>query len=488
MGLNSLLFIIQFFSLVIMLFILQSLRSNIRINSCENIVIRTQKIIILLYSYFFIGSFDWRFTICITAEIFIAYCCGLLLGKYKKENQVLKTKQTLFLGCVTLIIILGYFKYTNFFIGGVNRAFGLDIATLKIILPIGISFFTFSALSYLIDVYRSTCDEERDIIDFALYMVFFTKIIAGPIVRWLDFKPQIKEYRGIRLDALKQGVQIFAFGLFKKMVLADHLGEFVDDVFRTPRAFNTATVILSAISYSLQIYLDFSGYSDMAIGLSKVLGFNYKANFNLPYISRGFSEFWERWHISLSQWFRDYLYIPLGGSRKGEVRTYNNLLLTMLVSGLWHGAGWTFILWGGLHGMASCLTRLIKKNNAHFFYGNLFYKIISTTLTFVLVTLFWTVFRADNIENLRQYWEALFTLHEGINQPYTWTFLSLICIFVATIVAILKSKSENLEKIQSFYPILGLTKIWELVLFFTFVGLTILLGYYGNTAFIYGGF
>jgi membrane bound O-acyl transferase MBOAT family protein len=416
------------------------------------------------------------------------YCCGLLIERYKQEKQISKTKKTLFVGGLTLMLVLGYFKYTNFFINGVNQAFGLDISTVKIILPLGLSFFTFSAFSYLADVYRGACKAERDLLEFALYMALFTKITAGPIVRWLDFKPQIKEYRGIKLYALKQGVQIFAFGLFKKMVLADHLGVFVDDVFRTPRAFNTTTVILSAISYSLQIYLDFSGYSDMAIGLSKVIGFNYRANFNLPYISRGFSEFWERWHISLSQWFRDYLYIPLGGSRKGEVRTYNNLLVTMLVSGLWHGAGWTFILWGGLHGIASCFTRLIKKNNARFFYGNLFYKLISAMLTFILVTLFWTVFRADSIEHLQQYWKALFTLHGGINQPYTWTFVALICVFVATTVAILRSKIENLEQIQSFYPILGLTKIWELVSFFTFVGLTILLGYYGNTAFIYGGF
>lgn len=484
MGLNSLVFIPQFVVLVMVLLMLQLIRSK----RWEHRVVRVQETILLFYSYFFIGCADWRFSICVIMVTIFTYCCGLLIERYKKEKQISKTKKTLFVGGFTLMLVLGYFKYTNFFIDGVNQAFGLDISTVKIILPLGLSFFTFSAFSYLVDVYRGACKAERDLLEFALYMALFTKITAGPIVRWLDFKPQIKAYRGIRLDALKQGVQIFAFGLFKKMVLADHLGVFVDDVFRTPGAFNTTTVILSAISYSLQIYLDFSGYSDMAIGLSKVLGFNYKANFNLPYISRGFSEFWERWHISLSEWFRDYLYIPLGGSRKGEVRTYNNLLVTMLVSGLWHGAGWTFILWGGLHGIASCFTRFIKKNNAQIFYGNFFYKLISAMLTFVLVTLFWTVFRVNNIEHLRQYWEALFTLHGGINQPYTWTFVSLICIFIATIVAILKSKSKNLEKIQSFYPILGLTKIWELVLFFTFVGLTILLGYYGNTAFIYGGF
>lgn len=482
MGLNSIYFLIQFIALAVVMLALQFIRNR----RWAHPVKRLQIIILLLYSYYFVGFVDWRFAICVAVVTLIAYGCGLLIGKYRKENQVFKSRKIAIWGGLLLILILGYFKYTNFFIKSVNLVFGLDIGTLKIILPLGISFFTFSALSYIIDVYRGTLDEEGDIIEFALYMAFFTKITAGPIVRWIDFKTQIKDYRGIRLDVLGTGIQIFVFGLFKKMVLADHLGVFVDDVFSAPGVFNTETVILSAISYSLQIYLDFSGYSDMAIGLAKILGFDYKANFNLPYIARGFSDFWERWHISLSQWFRDYLYISLGGSRKGEARTYINLLVVMLVSGLWHGAGWTFVLWGFLHGIASCITRLMKKREGS--NGNFFFKFVSAAVTFVLATLFWTVFRAEGLEQAGEYWKSLFTMHEGINQPYTWTFVSLFCVAAATIIATLKSKKENSERVNGFYPLLDLSKIWAIVVFFTFCGLTILLGYYGNTAFIYGGF
>lgn len=390
---------------------------------------------------------------------------------------------------MVLILILAYFKYTNFFIESFNKAFGRDIGTLKIILPIGISFFTFSALSYLIDIYRGTCDAERNIIDFTFYMAFFTKIISGPIVRWTEFKSQLKDYRGVRLDSLNIGIQIFVFGLFKKMALADHLGVFVDDVFRTPEVFDTGTLVLSAVSYSLQIYLDFSGYSDMAIGLAKILGFDFKPNFNLPYIARGFSDFWARWHISLSQWFRDYLYIPLGGSRKGEVRTHINLMVVMLVSGLWHGAGWTFILWGLLHGIGCCVTRLLKRKGSNLA-DSIASRALEVLVTFVFATLSWTIFRAENIEKLLIYWKTLFTIHSGISQPYTWTFVSLVCVIIATFIAILKAKKgkEDQAIVNGFYPILDLSKTWALVVFFTFCGLTVLLGYYGNTAFIYGRF
>ena len=486
MGLNSLFFLIQLIALVSVLLILQIIRNK----RWAHTVGRLQIIILLIYSYYFVGSVDWRFAICVAAVTLIAFGCGLLIGKYREGNKISvkisNSRKIAIWGGILLILILGYFKYTNFFIESVNRVFGFNIGTLRIILPMGISFFTFSALSYVIDVYRGTCDKERNIIDFAMYMAFFPKITAGPIVRWIDFKPQIKDYRGVRLDSLSTGIQIFVFGLFKKMVLADHLGVFVDDVFGAPGAFNTGTVILSAISYSLQIYLDFSGYSDMAIGLAKILGFDFKPNFNLPYIARDFSAFWGRWHISLSQWFRDYLYIPLGGSRKGEARTYINLLIVMLISGLWHGAGWTYVLWGLLHGIASCITRLFKKMGGS--KNNLIYKIISVIVTFVFATLFWTVFRAENLKQVGVYWNALFTVHGGINQPYTWTFVSLVCVATAMLLAILKSRKENSERVIGFYPVLDLSKIWAMAVFFTFCGLTILLGYYGNTAFIYGGF
>lgn len=384
-----------------------------------------------------------------------------------------------------LVLILAYFKYINFFIESFNKTFGLNMNTLNVVLPLGISFFTFSALSYIIDVYRNVCTAETNIVDFGLYMAFFPKITAGPIVGWTEFKPQIKEYRGITLKAFHDGIQIFVFGLFKKMVLADHLGVFVDDVFFAPYAYNTGTVILSAVSYSLQIYLDFSGYSDMAVGLAKIFGFDLEPNFNLPYIARGFSDFWSRWHISLSKWFRDYLYIPLGGNRNGEQRTYRNLLIVMLVSGFWHGAGWTFILWGALHGVASCMERVFQKRKTA---EGRFGECVEILMTFLLVTLFWTIFRAEDMEKAVTYLGALFTLHSGVSQPYTWTYFAMLLVAAATLTATKRAKTKGEPHINGFYPLLDLSNVLQLAMFFTFCGLTILLGYYGNTAFIYGGF
>lgn len=385
-------------------------------------------------------------------------------------------------GGVLLLAFLGYFKYTNFFIGNVAKLLGVEYDGLRIILPLGISFFTFSALSYIFDVLKGRCRAETNLLDFSLYMVFFPKIMAGPIVRWTDFKPQIEAYRGLKLDAFHDGIQIFVFGLFKKIVLADHLGVFVDDVFFAPTAYDTGTVILAAVSYSMQIYFDFSGYSDMAAGIAKVFGFDFKANFNLPYIAAGFSDFWRRWHISLSEWFRDYVYFPLGGSRKGEKRTYLNLLLVMLASGIWHGAGWTFLLWGLLHGIASCLERLVKRK------GIQIHAALETVSTFVFVTLLWTVFRAESIENMLRLWKSMFSIHGGISQPYAWSFFAVACLIAATLYAGKRSRENGKGRVEGYYPVLDLSKIGPMVLFFTFCGLTVILGYFGNTAFIYGRF
>lgn len=477
MGLNNLYFILIFALLLFLLAILQL----IKLKTERRIYTRFQLYILFLSSYLYLCAVDWRFLFLVIFDSLLAYICGLLIGKSKAANR----SKIAIWGGIGLIAVLAYFKYVNFFVESFSKVFGLKTVTLNIILPLGISFFTFSALSYVIDVYRGICEAETNFIDFGLYISFFPKITAGPIVRWTDFKPQIKNYRGIKLQSFHDGIQIFLFGLFKKMVLADHLGVFVDDVFFAPNVYNTGTVVLSAISYSLQIYLDFSGYSDMAIGLAKILGFDFRANFNLPYIAEDFSDFWNRWHISLSSWFRDYLYIPLGGSRKGVGKTYLNLIVVMLVSGLWHGAGWTFILWGALHGVASCMTRWEKKWELK---KNRILKIVRIMGTFLFVTLFWTIFRSESIEKAVIYCRAMFTPHSGISQPYTWTFFALFCVIVATIVAIRKSHVDKESCVNGFYPILDLSKTWQMVIFYTFCGLTILLGYYGNTAFIYGGF
>ncbi len=475
MTLSSFSFILFLTAIVIVMTVLQLLRKRLSIAK------ELQLIVLLTFSYLYVLKTDYRFCICVSAVTLISYLFGLWL-------ETTHNSKILVGGCTVLVMFLVYFKYTNFFVNSFRSIAGLDSVTINIILPIGISFYVFSALSYLIDVYRGDYQAERNIISFALYISFFSKLTAGPVVRGKDFFPQVKDYRGIKWDAFKTGIQIFVFGLFKKIVLADHLGVFVDDVFHAPAAFNTGTVILAAISYSLQIYFDFSGYSDMAIGVSKILGFDFKPNFNLPYISQNVSEFWKRWHISLSSWFQDYLYIPLGGSRKGEVRTYINLMLVMLISGLWHGAGWTFIVWGALHGIASCVNKAfgkkMKKLGAW----------VNGVITFIVVTLFWVVFRADSLSTAVKVWTGIFTIHTGISQPYIWTFFAIGCLIVASVLALRISKKNmsadragNLV-INGFYPTLDLSKFWVQVVFITFCGLTIIMGYYGNTAFIYGAF
>lgn len=475
MSLNSFNFIIYFTIFLIPLTVFQLLGRKSKVFG------RIQLVTLLLFSYFFIIKSNWRFCVSVIAVTAVTYSFGLLIEKSR-------SKSLLIVGGIVLIGWLGYFKYTDFFVSSFRGIMGFDSITLNIILPIGISFYVFSALAYLIDVYRGDYKAERDVLDFSLYIVFFPKLTAGPIVRGKDFFSQARDYRGVEWESFKIGIQIFVFGLFKKVVLADHLGVFVDDVFHAPTAFNTSTVILAAVSYSLQIYFDFSGYSDMAIGVSKILGFDFKPNFNLPYISRNVSEFWKRWHISLSSWFQDYLYIPLGGSRKGTVRTYINLIIVMLISGLWHGAGWTFIAWGVLHGAASCVHKAFGKKL------RVFEPYLSGAVTFIFITLCWVMFRADSFSTSVKVWMGMFTIHTGINQPYTWSFFAIVCLAVSTVVATIHSKKigcvdKNGELfINGYYPVLDLSKFWSLVAFFIFGGLTIIMGYFGNTAFIYGAF
>ncbi len=477
MNLNNINFILSFGLFYILIWIIQIFYIT-RTNAVWN---RIQLTLILVMSYFYIVMVDVKFCLCLVLVSLLTFFCGCLIEKTRN-------KWILIFGISVLIAVLAYFKYFNFFISSITHILRMNRVTLNIMLPVGISFYIFSALSYIIDLYKGKISCEKNILNFLLYLSFFPKFTAGPIVRSDYFFTQTRNYKGIDYKGLTIGIQIFVFGLFKKVVLADHLGVFVSDVFRAPSAYNTSTVILAAISYSLQIYFDFSGYSDMAIGISRILGFDLKPNFNLPYIAYSMPDFWKRWHISLSSWFQDYLYIPLGGSRKGEIRTYLNLLAVQLVSGLWHGAGWTFVVWGMLHGIINCVNKVIGKRI------DKLAKAIDIVITFIIVTLLWVVFRADSFENALQVWRGMFTIHTGINQPYVWSYFAIVCLVGATIAAVIHSKKEGCVDakgnpvVNGFYPLLDLSKFGSLVLFFTFCGLTIVLGYFGNTAFIYGAF
>ena len=289
---------------------------------------------------------------------------GLLIDKADKGKKLL-----LALCAVGNLILLGYFKYFNFFADSINKLVGGQwIAGRDIALPIGISFFTFQALSYVIDLYRGDCKVQKNILNLALYVSFFPQLIAGPIVRYSDIDEQIHS-RSVSTQKFALGLRRFLYGLGKKIILSNCMAELADTIFAVPFAqLTTVSAWLGAIAYTMQIYYDFSGYSDMAIGLGWIFGFDFLENFNYPYLSRSIREFWQRWHISLGTWFREYVYIPLGGNRKGKFRTYINLLVVFFLTGMWHGASWTFVAWGLFHGAFQIIERLgfnrfLKKHN-----------------------------------------------------------------------------------------------------------------------------
>lgn len=441
------------------------------------------KWILLIASYLFMCYADYRFCLVLLALTLICWLCA-------KKSSCIKY------GIIAAVLSLAFFKYTNFFADSFSRLFAKDDFTaLKIIMPLGISFYTFSAISYLADVHRGKV-QAMPLVDVALYISFFPKITSGPIQRSADFFGQISCPRNISKDNFLSGVQIFCFGLFKKLVLSDRLSVLVDQVYQTPLAFDGITVWLAVLAYSLQIYLDFSGYSDMATGAARMLDIQLPRNFNLPYLSHNVTELWKRWHISLSSWLQDYLYIPLGGSRKGSARAYLNLVLTMVIGGLWHGANWTFILWGTLHGVAlvahKLWVKLTKSNEKpHHLPANL----LSVLVTFIFTSFCWIFFRADSIDNAFQIIGRLFCFGSGVVHLYIWVFVSIGVLLIASLVAVLGKKEralppkrQNQSFVNGYYPLLNLDKFWHLVLFFIFCGLIISLAYTGGSPFIYGTF
>ena len=439
-------------------------------------------IVLLVLSYIFVIYIDYRFALVLMGLTLVTWLCA-------KKTKLIPP------GIILSLCALAFFKYTDFFIGSFAKIIGNDHNALNIILPLGISFYTFSAISYLIDVRRKKV-EPQGFLNVALYLSFFPKLTSGPIQRSGDFIKQANSRRVVGAKMFAPGIQIFVFGLFKKLVLADRLSVFVDQVFKTPNAFGSLTLFLGAIAFTLQIYLDFSGYSDMAIGVAKILGFDFPRNFNLPYIAHNVTELWKRWHMTLSSWLMDYLYIPLGGSRKGKVRTYINLILTMVIGGVWHGANWTFMIWGLLHGIALALHKVWMKvtksrEKAHHWIGTA----ISVLLTFLFTAFCWIFFRSDSISSACNYISGMFSFRSGLEQPYLWLFVDILLLAICTAVAVvrskkkgLKAKHKNMSFADGFYPIFDLTKFRGLVAFFVIAGLILCLAYTGGNPFIYGNF
>lgn len=438
----------------------------------------------MFLSFLFVLLIDYRFFLILLALSVSTWAFSL------------KKKLTIF-GIVVSILVLALFKYFNFFVQEFCALFHVSAKPLNIFLPLGISFYTFSAIGYLIDVRRGKVDAKR-FIDVALYLSFFTKIISGPIVKSYVFFEQEENFRHVGWQTFLPGIQYFVFGIFLKMVLADNLAPFVDQVFETPGAFSGPTILLSVFSYSLQLYFDFSGYSCMAIGISKMLGFDFSKNFNLPYLSHNVTEFWKRWHISLSEWLQEYLYIPLGGNRKGSVRGYFNLVIVMLLGGIWHGANWTFLIWGGLQGISLVAHKLwMKFTNSQAKKHNGFSAILSILLTYLFICFCWIFFRASSITDASIIISRIFTMKSGINNIHLWTIVYSIIylVFVISRVSysyckniLLPTSKTNVCRVSAFSPALDLSKFWNIFIFFSLIILIICFAYSGGSPFIYGNF
>lgn len=379
--------------------------------------LRLQNGLIVVASYVFYGWWDWRFLSLLLFSSLVDYTAGLAMQKEQRQGR---RKLYLLLSIFSNLGLLGFFKYYHFFIESFSSAFSflgmpLHAGSLQIILPVGISFYTFQSLSYGIDVYRKKLEPTRDPIVFLAFVSFFPQLVAGPIERATHLLPQFKEKRVFDYSKAADGMRQILWGLFKKMVIADNCGQFADTIFNHAGNWHGSTLLLGAILFAFQIYCDFSGYSDMAVGLSRLFGFDLMQNFSFPYFSRNVAEFWRRWHISLSTWFRDYLYIPLGGNRKGRWKTIQNTVITFLVSGLWHGAHLKYLAWGGLHAlyMIPLLLRNTKVKTANNISVRLlpgFREGMGILFTFLLVVLAWILFRSNSMADAGHIFREIFSM------------------------------------------------------------------------------
>jgi len=359
-----------------------------------------RKLALLGASYFFYGYWDWRFAFLLAASTIVNWAAGWLL--FGEANET-RRKWIAGLAIAANLLVLGFFKYYGFFIeslDGLLRSIGLerDLPFIEVVLPVGISFFVFQGISYVIDAYRRDLPRAYSLLDVAVYKSLFPQLVAGPIVRAADFMPQLEQPP--RRDAIFLGMALLLilWGLFKKAIIANYLAtELVDPAFLAPSEYGGLDLLLAVYAYAVQIYCDFSAYSDIAIGVAALLGYHFMRNFDQPYRAQSLQDFWRRWHISLSSWLRDYLYIPLGGNRKGKVRTYVNLMITMLLGGIWHGAAWKFVLWGAMHGGGLAVERALGwgEHPRRTPWG----RVLAVVLVFHFVCLAWIFFRASSMEN-----------------------------------------------------------------------------------------
>ena len=416
----------QFFSVEFFLFLL-ALVTLLRL--CRRPLLH--KAILLLASYYFYAHWDLRFVALLLACTLVNYwlAARMVVAQSKRTRRGILAVAVFF-----SIGVLAFFKYANFFLDSMNAMLGPDtarLARLDILLPLGISFFTFRGLTYIVDLYRGKMQRCRSPLDYAVFVSFFPHLAAGPIARASEFIPQLERPEPPSWYGIFIGIRLFVLGLFKKVFIADNVAFYVDYVFENAGVFSGATLWLATIGFAVQIYCDFSGYSDMAIGVSRLLGFDCRPNFNMPYAAKTVREFWQRWHISLSTWLRDYVYIPLGGNRNGRTRTVVNLMVTMVVGGLWHGAAWTFVLWGTLHGTALCMHHLVVSGrhvNRDGFAASTLTAIAGWAVTMLVVLVGWVLFRAEDSGQAALILSRMFTLSNGVawNDPFVLSSIGLV--------------------------------------------------------------
>ncbi len=396
-----------------------------------------RKIWLLIASYVFYAGWDWRFLSLIAISTLVDYLAAMAL---KRTETTGLRRVCLVASCLANLGILGFFKYYNFFIDSVSAVLhplGIEAGdrALEIVLPVGISFFTFQSMSYTFDVYRRRLEPTTNLLDFALFVAFFPQLVAGPIVRAAHFLPQLRRRPRFAGVDVRGCLTLFLLGFIKKSCVADNVSPFVDPVFAEPNAYTAGSVWIAVLLYAVQIYCDFSGYTDMAIACAGLLGYELGPNFNFPYLAASVTEFWRRWHISLSSWLRDYLYIPLGGNRGSRLFTYRNLMLTMLLGGLWHGAAWTFVVWGAFHGLALVLHREWRRRRPATVAGlaalRIAGRLLGTAATFYFACFAWIFFRAQSFGDaaiLARAWVFFESAGKRVLDPALWLLFAALAL------------------------------------------------------------
>ena len=424
---------------------------------------RIRYIWLLVASYYFYMCWNPVYSLLIAFITIVTYMCGRILECIKNKSFM----KLVMIGCLIIDIgLLVYFKYTNFLIGTINKvliSFQLDVLhEVDILLPVGISFYTFQAMGYVIDVYRGEVKAERNLLKYALFVSFFPQLVAGPIERSKNLLAQIHEETQHKLwnyQRVTSGLTTMLWGFFLKVVIADRVAVLADYIFENYDQYGTVILAIGAIAFAIQIYCDFGGYSTIAIGAAKVLGFELMENFDTPYFSQGIVEFWRRWHISLSIWFRDYIYIPLGGNRNGKWEKYRNVLITFSVSGLWHGANWTYVFWGFLHGFIRLLKELSPLIHAvckltHAKVDSFGYKLGKVLITFSLVDIAWIFFRAETLRDALRYIYRMVFVHDwwhlfdqtiyGLGLNMIQIHILVVALLMLLVVDVLKYRKKKI--------------------------------------------